>query len=78
MPTWVIGGLMLCIYTRNERGHRPHVHVKGNSGEVIFYLDQIAVRQNRGMKSNEVRRARRIVTAHKDELLGLWRYYHGD
>ncbi|MGP6192432.1 MAG: DUF4160 domain-containing protein [Vulcanimicrobiaceae bacterium] len=58
MPSVVIGGFTIRIYTRDERGHRPHVHAFSGGGEVVLELsDPVAVRKARGMKLSEVRRA---------------------
>ncbi|MHB8177935.1 MAG: DUF4160 domain-containing protein [Vulcanimicrobiaceae bacterium] len=78
MPKRVIDGFEIWIYTRDERGHRPHVHVFGNSGELIVLLDPVDIRENRRMKISEARRALRVVAENRDELLELWRHYHGD
>ena len=72
-----IDGFVLWVYTRGEHGHRPHVHVFGNSGELVVWLDPVAERARRGMKLGEARRAMRVVSEHRDELLELWRQYHG-
>ncbi len=78
VPKRVIGGFEIWIYTRNERGHRPHVHVFGNSGELVVFLDPVSIREKRGMTKSQGRRAFRVVEQHRDELLELWRHFHGD
>ena len=78
MPKVVIAGFTIWIYTRNERGHRPHVHVFGGSGELVVLLsDPVTVRDKRGMQLSEARRALRVIGEHRDELLTLWRQYNG-
>ncbi len=77
MPKRVIGGFEIYVHLRDERGHRPHVHVFGNSGELVVWLDPVSIREKRGMKNSESRRALRVVDDHRDELLELWRHYHG-
>ena len=56
----------------------PRVHVFGSSGELVVLLDPVAERENRGMKVSERRRALRAVRDRRDELMELWRQYHGD
>lgn len=74
-----LGGFKVYVYVRNERGHRPHVHVWGKSGELVVLLDDaVTIRDRRGMTLSEARRAKRVVAEHRDELLEIWRYYHGD
>ena len=77
MPKCVIDGFEIYVYLRGERGHRPHVHVFGTSGELVVWLDLVSIREKRGMKANDARRALRAVDDHRDELLELWRHYHG-
>ena len=78
MPKVVIAGFEIRIYTRDERGHQPHVHVFGNSGQIVIVLfDPVAERGEHSMKESEARRALRVVAEHRDELLALWRKYHG-
>lgn len=78
MPKLEIDGFEAYVFLRGERGHRPHVHVFGNSGELVVWLDPVSERANRGMKLSEARRALRAVAEHRDGLLKLWRHYHGD
>ena len=78
MPKREIDGFEIWIYTRDERGHRPHVHVFGNNGELVVLLEPIEVRDNHGMKISEARRALRVVAENREEFLELWRHYHGD
>ena len=77
MPKRIIDGFVIWVYTRDERGHRPHVHVSGNSGGLVVWLDPLSIRGKGGMKNQEARRAFRSVAEHRDELLALWRRYHG-
>jgi hypothetical protein len=77
VPKRVIDGFIVWVYTRDERGHRPHVHVFGNSGELVVWLDPLSVREKRGMTNSEARRAFRAVADHLDELLEFWRQQHG-
>ena len=77
VPKCVIDGFEIYVHLRGERGHRPHVHVFGNSGELVVWLDPVSIREKRGMKNNEARRALRAVDGHRAELLELWEHYHG-
>ena len=71
MPRRVIDRFEIRIYTRGERGHRPHVHARGNSGEIVVLLDPVSERENRGMKIGEARRTLRVIAEHSDALLEL-------
>ena len=78
VPKVVIQGFAIWIYTRDERGHRPHVHVLGSDGEVVIVLsDPVCVREARGMKLNEVRRALAVVAENRDQLLFIWSQFNG-
>ena len=67
------------MYTRNERGHRPHVHVFYGDAEVVIFIGPRAeVRETRGaMNIKDVRDAQAIVAAHCFQLRKLWRRYNG-
>lgn len=78
MPQRRYGKFKVWVYTRNERGHRPHVHVFGGGGKVVIYIDgDIEVRSIEGMSKNDTRKALETVAEHVEELLALWRDYHG-
>lgn len=78
MPKLKFDGFMVFVHVRGEYGHRPHVHVWGNSGQLVVLVDPITERENRGMNRNEARKAMRIVAEHREELLTIWERYHGD
>ena len=52
-----LGKFEVWIYTRNERGHRPHVHIFYGGAEVVIFIGaQAEVRENPGgMKIKDVR-----------------------
>jgi hypothetical protein len=66
------------VYTRNERGHRPHVHVFYGGAEVVIFIGPRAeVRENIAMKIKDVREAQLLVSEHHGELSELWSRYNG-
>jgi hypothetical protein len=79
MPQRRLGMFEVWVYTRNEHGHRPHVHVFYAGAEVVILIGRRAeVRENPGdMKIKDVCDAQVIVAEHRDELLKLWRRYNG-
>lgn len=79
VPQRRFGKFIVRVYTRSERGHRPHVHVFTAGAEVVIVLSPDAeVRENPGaMRPADVRAAQRIVAAAYDELLDLWNSYNG-
>jgi hypothetical protein len=78
MPQRRIGKFEVWVYTRNEKGHRPHVHIFFGGAEVVIFIGpQAEVRENRGhMKIKDVREAQHAVAEHSDELLRIWRKYN--
>lgn len=78
MPQRRYGKFEVWVYTRNERGHRPHVHVFCGGGKISIYIDgEIEVRAIEGMSKSDARSALETVAEHAEELLALWREYHG-
>ena len=59
----------------------PHVHVLHSGEEVVILLgvgiNVPRVRENRGMRERNVRKAMNIVTASNDEFLKEWRKIYG-
>jgi Domain of unknown function (DUF4160) len=80
MPQRRLGKFDVCVYTRNERGHRPHAHVFYGGAEVVILIGRLAeVRENRGaMKIKDVREAQIVVARHRAELLKIWRRYNAE
>lgn len=71
-------GFVFRIYTAD---HRPaHVHAFNGDGEAVMVLDGgdglPCVREVAGMREPDVRRAYRIVEAHREEFLARWRRIH--
>ena len=79
MPQRRFGKFEVWVYSRNERGHRPHAHVFYGGAEVVIFIGPRAeVRENPGaMKIKDVREAQIVVAEHHAELLKLWRQYNG-
>ncbi|MHB8139966.1 MAG: DUF4160 domain-containing protein [Vulcanimicrobiaceae bacterium] len=79
MPQRRYGKFHVWVYTRNERGHRPHVHVLASGGKISIYIDApIEVRAIEDMTKADARKALEVVAEHADELLALWRRYNGE
>lgn len=78
-------GFEFWIYTNDHPP--PHSHVirgrrsgKGRKEELLIYLgDQLtppSIREIRGMKKNDVRKAMEIAIRKQADLLTAWRYYY--
>ena len=53
----------------------PHIHVVSAGGEAIFWLVPVSLRRSWGYTDREVARIRRIVIAHREELLRDWHVF---
>lgn len=73
MPSFLAGGFRLNIFTRDEKGHRPHCHVRYGSAKVTIRLDPTFEAYDvAGMKGKDVERARALVATHYWRLRQLW------
>jgi hypothetical protein len=50
----------------------PHIHVRSGDGAASFWLRPVLLRESAGYTPREVERIRRIVVAHRSELLRRW------
>ena len=71
MPKPTIEGFDLIVNTRDERGHKPHVHVLKAGGKVQILLGAtLQPCKLSRMSRRDVTRARELVGEHFDVLLG--------
>ncbi|EIC21060.1 DUF4160 domain-containing protein [Thiorhodovibrio frisius] len=52
----------------DEGTEPPHIHIRCAEGECKFWLDPIALANNRGIPPHQVRVIERLVFAHQDLL----------
>jgi hypothetical protein len=77
MPTVLrIGGYRFHFYS-DERGEPPHIHVQSASGECKFWLEPVALADNKGIAGHEIRRIERLVFEYEPLLREKFREYHG-
>jgi hypothetical protein len=71
MPTVLrYNGFEVMIYTHD---HLPrHVHVFDGQGEVIINLEDLSIREVRGMRARDVRRALELVAQNQEVLVAKW------
>ena len=50
----------------------PHIHVTSGHGLALFWLSPVESRESWGYTPREITRIRRLVTAHREELLRRW------
>lgn len=77
MPGVEVEGFRIVINTRDERGHKPHVHVIKDAQKCKILLDDSLLPYDIFMKQQDVRRARELVGAHFGKLVELWEKYNG-
>lgn len=77
VPSIEIEGFRLAVNTRDERGHKPHVHVikAGAKCKVILDLSLEAYDVVK-MKKADVTRARELVGKNFGQLLNWWMQYN--
>ena len=78
MPQRRLGKFDVWVYTRDERGHRPHVHVFYAGAEAVILISRAATvrEKSRRMRLKDVREAQKVVAQHHRELMRLWRKYN--
>lgn len=79
MPSLIAEGFRLIINTRDERGHRPHVHVVKAGTKCKVVLDAtLAVYDVVGMSRRNIVRARDLVRNNFTHLVERWNEYNGE
>jgi hypothetical protein len=72
MPTLEVDGFRLTINSRDERGHKAHVHVIKAGAKVLITLDASLAPYNlKDMSRRDVIRARELVAEHFGKLIGV-------
>lgn len=70
------GSYRFYFFSREEL--RMHIHVVCPDGEAKFWLEPtIALAQNRGLSSIQIREAQALMEAHADECRSSWKSHFG-
>lgn len=78
VPGIEVEGFRLAINTRDERGHKPHVHVIKAGAKCKIVLDATLEPYDIvAMKKPDVARARELVAEHFGKLMDWWVKYNG-
>lgn len=77
MPTVLRDGPYSFIFFSSDRGEPPHIHVQRERSVAKFWLEPVALVTNRGFRTHEIRRIRRLVMQHQATLLEAWHDYFG-
>ena len=76
MPTVLkIGGFRFHFYS-DERGEPAHIHVATGDGECKFWLEPIALANNKGLRPDVLRHIERLVYEHAEFLKEQYHDYH--
>ncbi len=78
VPTLEVEGFRLTVNSRDERGHKPHVHVIKGGTKVLIALDpSLTPYRLKDMSRRDVARARELVADHFVELMEWWMKFNG-
>jgi hypothetical protein len=62
-------------HENRSTGEPPHIHVASADGLALFWLSPVAYRDSWGYTPREIDQIRRLVIAHREELLRRWHDY---
>ena len=65
-------------HENRETRERPHIHVVSGDGEASFWFSPVAVREAWDYTPREIERIRRLVVAHREEILRRWHEFFGE
>lgn len=80
MPTVLrISGYRFFFFSL-EGSEPPHIHIERNDLYAKFWIDPVALARNRGFRSHELTRIRRLVEKNKILIEEKWNehFYHKD
>jgi len=77
VPGIEVEGFRIVVNTRDERGHKPHVHVIKDREKCKIILDASLEPYDIRMSRQNVRRARELVGEHFGKLVRLWEKFNG-
>ncbi len=65
MPTVLRIGAFRFHFYSDERLEPPHIHVRTPDGECKFWLDDVRLARNRGVRPHDLRAIERLVFEHR-------------
>lgn len=77
MPTVFKEGPYAFRFYSADYPEPPHIHVHRDRNSVKFWLEPVHLAKNWGFAAHELRSIRKLVEAHRDELLEAWNDYFG-
>ena len=76
MPTVLRIGAFRFHFYSDERDEPPHIHVRTTEGECKFWLGDVRLARNRGVKPHDLRTIERLVFEHHPVLLAKYHEFH--
>lgn len=77
MPGIEVEGFRIVVNTRDERGHKAHVHVIKDREKCKIILDASLEPYDIRMSRRSVKRARELVGDNFGKLVQLWEKFNG-
>jgi Domain of unknown function (DUF4160) len=77
MPNVLRAGPYRFYFYSHETNEPPHVHVDRDEFSAKFWLQSVDLARNFGFSPKELRRIRRLVVEHQEELLEAWNGHFG-
>jgi hypothetical protein len=78
VPTLLIAEGFRFHFFSLEGNEPAHVHVRKGDGKAKFWLEPVALVYARGLKAQEVKRARQIVEQNAPAFRAAWQEHFGD
>ncbi len=75
MPTVRRVGPYSFIFFSSDRGEPAHIHVKRDRDIAKFWLEPVALANNRGFREHELHRITRLVLQYQSTFLEAWHDY---
>jgi len=76
MPTVLRIGAFRFHFYSDESGEPPHIHIRTPDGECKFWLEDVRLARNRGVKPHDLRVIEQLVFEHNRVLLTKYREFH--
>ena len=76
MPTVLRVGSYRFHFYSDKSNEPSHIHVRSPDGECKFWLEPVALANNRGIASQDLREMRRLVYEHQQLLIEKYHEYH--
>ncbi len=76
MPTVLCIGPFRFHFYSDESNEPAHIHVRCSDGECKFWLDDVSLARNRGVRPHDLREIERLIFANQEILLQKYNEHH--